>query len=550
MKRIVLLDTSYFNFYRLFATTKWWNFRRSRSEDFFEALDRQYIRNLAKLVKVVGVPHTEWFSIRDSDRNLLWRLDVYPEYKQHRTIGGYPNNTNEVFHHLASSTEGLFRETIKIDRLEADDIIAVMAKLFHELGREVVVISGDRDFLQLEHAEIVDACGEIKTVDDPRGFLRRKIIQGDPSDGIPPAKYPWTSPSTDPDDFIRNSILIDFDYIPRTQQDRIVTELARRCVVNLNEIPQNYNPKSIQLGLCCVNSCLAECKARKPILATIERLGISCLEDAIERNLLDLVKMIEWNHKNGLRVLRMSSDLIPHASNPRADNIDLSKFQPAFNRIGELAREFKQRLTFHPGQYNVIGSPNQQAFESTVLDLNYHAEILDRLGCDYDSVMVVHGGGVYSRSMKENIDEFVRGFERLSSRVQRRLAIENDERGYNVEDVLEIARRTGIPVVFDTHHHECYTKIHPDRRLGSPSGYIQEILATWKNKRPKFHVSEQGEGRIGCHSDFVETIPDYILEIPSKFFRKIDVMIEAKKNAKAIQRLYERYPKLDPRRVC
>ena len=53
-----------------------------------------------------------------------------------------------------------------------------------------------------------------------------------------------------------------------------------------------------------------------------------------------------------------------------------------------------QRLTFHPGQYNVVGTPCKN-FEQTINDLKCHADILDLMGCNEHSVMVVHGGGVY-----------------------------------------------------------------------------------------------------------------------------------------------------------
>ena len=53
------------------------------------------------------------------------------------------------------------------------------------------------------------------------------------------------------------------------------------------------------------------------------------------------------------------------------------------------------RLTFHPGQYNVIGTPRQEVLEHTYLDLGCHAQILDMMECDQNSVMVIHGGGIY-----------------------------------------------------------------------------------------------------------------------------------------------------------
>ena len=49
-----------------------------------------------------------------------------------------------------------------------------------------------------------------------------------------------------------------------------------------------------------------------------------------------------------------------------------------------------------------------------------------------------------------------------------------------------------------------------------------------KGIKPKFHVSEQGYGKVGKHSDFIDILPDYLLEIPKKYGIKIDIMIEAK----------------------
>ena len=72
------------------------------------------------------------------------------------------------------------------------------------------------------------------------------------------------------------------------------------------------------------------------------------------------------------------------------------------------------------------------------------------------------------------------------------------------------------------------------------------VLDTWRrrNIKPKFHISEQGSGRVGHHSDFVEVIPKYLLDIPIKHNRDIDIMIEAKKKEQAILRLHDKYPDL------
>ena len=62
-------------------------------------------------------------------------------------------------------------------------------------------------------------------------------------------------------------------------------------------------------------------------------------------------------------------------------------------------------------------------------------------------------------------------------------------------------------------------------------------------------MSEQGEGRVGHHSDYIEVIPDYLLEIPEKYDVEIDIMIEAKAKEKAIMKLYQKYPFMNCKRM-
>ena len=84
-------------------------------------------------------------------------------------------------------------------------------------------------------------------------------------------------------------------------------------------------------------------------------------------------------------------------------------------------------------------------------------------------------------------------------------------------------------------------------KFEDPEIYMHAILETrWKRDiKPKFHVSEQGSGKTGHHSDLIDTIPQYLLEIPEKFDCSIDIMIEAKLKEQAIFQLYEKYPILN-----
>ena len=311
--------------------------------------------------------------------------------------------------------------------------------------------------------------------------------------------------------------------------------------------------KPIQLGLCCLNTNLRERKppvfaSRKMIIRSIQEQGIDALKQKILQNLRDILTMMDWNEENGIKVFRLSSEMFPHKSNPKVEDYSFEFAQQLLGEIGEKSKRYNQRLTFHPGQYNVIASPNETAFQHTVIDLKYHADVLDLMGLGDDSVMVIHGGGMYGDKLLTR-ERWCENYFKLPDNVRRRLVLENCEKCFSIEDCLYISSKVNIPVVFDTHHYNCYCEMHPSETFKPAREYISDILDTWKrrNIKPKFHVSEQGSGRIGHHSDFVETIPDYLLEIPKKYKQHIDIMIEAKKKEQAIIKLYEKYPDLNCR---
>jgi|TARA_B110000858_G_scaffold57183_2_gene66663 UV DNA damage endonuclease len=307
----------------------------------------------------------------------------------------------------------------------------------------------------------------------------------------------------------------------------------------------------IQLGLCCLNTILREQKppvfsSRSIILKTFETKGIEFLKKKIIANLNDTLKLIEWNEENGIKVFRLSSDLFPHKSNPLAPEYSFDFAKNLLKQIGDKSREYNQRLTFHPGQYNVIGTPTREVFLKTCNDLKYHADVLDLMEMDQNSVMVIHAGGVYKDKQK-TIERWCSQYNELPENVKPRIVLENCEKNFSIIDCLEVSKRINIPVVFDTHHFECYKLLHPNEKFLEPKEYMKDVLETWSKRRikPKFHVSEQGSGKCGHHSDYIEEIPDYLLEIPKLYNINIDIMIEAKMKEQAIFKLYQKYPHLN-----
>ena len=109
--------------------------------------------------------------------------------------------------------------------------------------------------------------------------------------------------------------------------------------------------KSIQLGLCCMNTILHNQKppimsSRSVTLKTLETKGFEYLREKILQNLRDTLVLIEWNEKNGIKVFRLSSELFPHKSNAKAIDYNYDFALDLLKEIGKKAKLYNQRITF------------------------------------------------------------------------------------------------------------------------------------------------------------------------------------------------------------
>ena len=72
--------------------------------------------------------------------------------------------------------------------------------------------------------------------------------------------------------------------------------------------------------------------------------------------------------------------------------------------------------------------------------------------------MVIHGGGVYD-DKNTTMDRWIDRFNKLPDKIKNRLVLENCEKNFSIEDCLYVNSKTGVPIVFDTHHYDCYCKL-------------------------------------------------------------------------------------------
>ena len=177
--------------------------------------------------------------------------------------------------------------------------------------------------------------------------------------------------------------------------------------------------------------------------------------ETVKNNLNHLLKILKFNLNNNILFFRLSSDIIPFASHPICE-IDWNyTFKTELNEIGELVKKNNNmRISMHPDQFIILNSKNEKIIENSVRELQYHSKLLDSMDLPHNAKIQIHVGGVYEdkRTSKER---FIKTFMKLEENLKKRIIIENDDRLYALKDCLDINNEIGIPIVFDTLHHEC-----------------------------------------------------------------------------------------------
>ncbi len=260
-----------------------------------------------------------------------------------------------------------------------------------------------------------------------------------------------------------------------------------------------------------------------------------------------------------LRMLRLSSDLLPFYSHPKVKDFYQ---EPAiqtwlgegFAAIGALAREADIRVSFHPGQYCVLGSDRPDVVENSLAEFEYHADMIRMMGY-----------GVRFQDLKCNVHiagrlggEGTRAvLPRLSAVARNCITFENDEKTYGVDECLKLADL--VPVVLDIHH--CW--VHEGDYIAPHDPRVQRIIDSWRGVRPTLHYSQPQESLqdLGFSAEQKLEMPA-LLEVVSKrdlyahsaqmwnhwsnqyalqFADRFDIMFEAKDKNLATLAFYGAY---------
>ena len=256
------------------------------------------------------------------------------------------------------------------------------------------------------------------------------------------------------------------------------------------------------------------------------------IDKVIKSNLEDLIEILKYNVKNNIHFYRLTSKLIPLATHKDVNFDYIDKYKEYYKVISNIINKNNMRIDVHPDQFCVLNSTKKEVIDASIELLKYHIAILKALKIK-NPIIILHVGS--SQFGKENsIKRFINTFNKLPKELKDSIALENDDKVFNADDVLYICEILNIPFVFDYHHNRC----NPCKDIKK---IIDRILSTWKNINPKIHISSPKNNTkkdFRSHNDYID-INDFInlINLIKDSNKDIDIMIEAKEKDDALFRL-------------
>ena len=260
-----------------------------------------------------------------------------------------------------------------------------------------------------------------------------------------------------------------------------------------------------------------------------------------------------------LRMVRISSDLLPvYTHNDFKyfwQQTDVQDYAGRyFAEVGRIARNCDVRLSFHPGQFCVMASDNEDIVNRSIEEFEYHVDMARWMGYGktfQDMKINVHISG------RQGPDGIRKAYQKLTPEARNCLTIENEENSHGLDTCLELADL--LPIVLDIHHHWCregeYIRPGDDR--------VSRVIDSWRGVRPTMHYSISREDVVGgycpntlldyndllgaghkkqhlrAHSNFYwnNAVNEWALSFADQF----DIMCESKAKNLASKKLYEQW---------
>ena len=260
-----------------------------------------------------------------------------------------------------------------------------------------------------------------------------------------------------------------------------------------------------------------------------------------------------------LRMLRITSDMLSfYTHEDYTDFWQRADVQASLERwmapIGETARQNNVRLSFHPDQFVVLASENENIVNKSIEEFEYHTDMARWMGYGktfQDMKINVHISG------RQGPEGIRKAYQRLSPEARNCITIENEENAWGLDDCLTLSDL--LPIVLDIHHHWC----REGEYLAVTEERVQRVIDSWRGIRPTLHYSVSREDilvnhcpdtlpcresliasgknkqKLRAHSDYYWN--NAVNKWAMTFYDKFDIMCESKAKNLASFKLYEEY---------
>ena len=263
----ILIDGSYFIFFRFYAMQLWWKHAKkdeeshdmlplepAQSEEFIKKFKSTFVSKIKEIPKKLKIKQPFTIMVaKDCPQKEIWRHTHFEKYKATR------DDTPAISPFFKLSYESLFEEAgcktvLSCPCLEADDCVALTTRYICEKDKDakVWIIASDMDYAQLNSDRVTIMSLKYTNLMSSKHVsgnaemdLFCKIVSGDKSDNIP-SVFPRCGPKTAvkyfsnmsefhkklennekaKDIYNRNRQIIDFNYIPKHLQE----EFTENCL--------------------------------------------------------------------------------------------------------------------------------------------------------------------------------------------------------------------------------------------------------------------------------------------------------------------------------
>ena len=219
-----------------------------------------------------------------------WRRQVFPYYKANRRKNREKSEINwtavfETLNKVRDELKDYFPyRVIRVDGAEADDIIGTLAQTYGNTNEKILILSGDKDFVQLQAYMNVQQFDPVqkkwRKTNDVDKFMKEHIIRGDAGDGVPnflsaddtfvvgARQKPISQKkldqwlNSDPKEFcdekmlrgyLRNQQLVDLNFIPPDIKKEVLVQYEQQAGKGRDKLFNYFIERRLKLLLESIN---------------------------------------------------------------------------------------------------------------------------------------------------------------------------------------------------------------------------------------------------------------------------------------------------------